>query len=204
MFRKIFKRLAKPGEVGPQMKLIVGLGNPGKQYDQTRHNIGFEVIDALSSEFAIPLNQSKFKGLYGIGFHNSEKIILLKPLTYMNLSGESIRAVMDFYQIELEDLLVIYDDLDLPVGKIRLRQKGSPGGHNGIKSTVAHLGTQQFNRIRIGIDRPQAGMSVPDYVLGRFRPEEKAFTEDAVKKSAEACSAWLEKPFLQVMNEYNQ
>lgn len=204
MFRKIFKRLAKPEEVGPQMKLIVGLGNPGKQYDQTRHNIGFDVIDALSSEFAIPLNQSKFKGLYGIGFHNGEKIILLKPLTYMNLSGESIRAVMDFYQIELEDLLVIYDDLDLPVGKIRLRQKGSPGGHNGIKSTVAHLGTQQFNRIRIGIDRPQAGMSVPDYVLGRFHPEEKAFTEDAVKKSAEACSAWLEKPFLQVMNDYNQ
>jgi peptidyl-tRNA hydrolase, PTH1 family len=204
MFRKIFKRLAKPKEVGPQMKLIVGLGNPGKQYEQTRHNIGFEVIDALSSTFNIPLNQSKFKGLYGIGFHNGEKVILLKPLTYMNLSGESIRAVMDYYEIELEDLLIIYDDLDLPVGKIRLRPKGSPGGHNGIKSTVAHLGTQQFNRIRIGIDRPQAGMSVPDYVLGRFRPEEKTFTEDAVKKSAEACTAWLGKPFLQVMNEYNQ
>jgi PTH1 family peptidyl-tRNA hydrolase len=190
--------------VGPQMKLIVGLGNPGKQYEQTRHNIGFEVIDALSSKFAIPLNQSKFKGLYGIGFYNGEKVILLKPLTYMNLSGESIRAVMDYYQIELEDLLVIYDDLDLPVGKIRLRQKGSPGGHNGIKSTVAHLGTQEFNRIRIGIDRPQAGMSVPDYVLGRFHPEEKGLTADAVKKSAEASSAWLEKPFIQVMNEYNQ
>jgi PTH1 family peptidyl-tRNA hydrolase len=122
----------------------------------------------------------------------------------MNLSGESIRAVMDYYQIELEDVLVIYDDLDLPVGKIRLRQKGSPGGHNGIKSTVAHLGTQEFNRIRIGINRPTPGMSVPDYVLGRFRPEERPFTEDAVKRSAEACDAWLKKPFLQVMNEYNQ
>lgn len=204
MFRKLFKRLAKPEEVGSKMKLIVGLGNPGKQYEHTRHNIGFEVIDALSSKFAIPLNQSKFKGLYGIGFHSGEKIILLKPLTYMNLSGESIRAAMDYYDIDIEDLLVIYDDLDLPVGKIRLRQKGSPGGHNGIKSTVAHLGTQQFNRIRIGIDRPQTGMSVPDYVLGRFHPDEKAPTEDAVKKSAEACSTWLEKPFLQVMNEYNQ
>ncbi len=204
MFRKLFKRLAKPEEVGPKMKLIVGLGNPGKQYEHTRHNIGFEVIDALSSKFTIPLNQSKFKGLYGIGFHSGEKVILLKPLTYMNLSGESIRAVMDYYDVDIEDLLVIYDDLDLPVGKIRLRQKGSPGGHNGIKSTVAHLGTQQFNRIRIGIDRPQAGMSVPDYVLGRFHPDEKTPTEDAVKKSAEACSAWLEKPFLQVMNEYNQ
>lgn len=186
------------------MKLIVGLGNPGKQYDQTRHNIGFEVIDALSSQMNIPLNQSKFKGLYGIGFHKGEKVILLKPLTYMNLSGESIRAVMDYYQIELEDLLVIYDDLDLPVGKIRLRQKGSPGGHNGIKSTVAHLGTQQFNRIRIGIDRPVSGMSVPDYVLGRFRPDEISLTQEAVKKSSEACEVWLEKPFLQVMNEYNQ
>ena len=196
--------MTKPEEVGTQMKLIVGLGNPGKQYDQTRHNIGFEVIDALSDQFSIPLNQSKFKGMYGIGLHNGEKVLLLKPLTYMNLSGESIRAVMDYYQIELEDLVVIYDDLDLPVGKIRLRQKGSPGGHNGIKSTVAHLGTQEFNRIRIGIDRPTPGMSVPDYVLGRFRAEERPLTQDAVKRSAEACAAWLQKPFLQVMNEYNQ
>jgi PTH1 family peptidyl-tRNA hydrolase len=204
MLRKIFKRLAKPEEVGPRMKLIVGLGNPGKQYEQTRHNIGFEVIDTLSGKLAIPLNQSKFKGLYGMGFYNGEKVILLKPLTYMNLSGESIRAVMDYYDIDVEDLLVIYDDLDLPVGKIRLRQKGSPGGHNGIKSTVAHLGTQEFNRIRIGIDRPKTGMSVPDYVLGRFHPEDRAPMEEAVKKSAEACTTWLEKPFLQVMNEYNQ
>ncbi|WP_307414105.1 aminoacyl-tRNA hydrolase [Neobacillus ginsengisoli] len=186
------------------MKLIVGLGNPGKQYEHTRHNIGFEVIDELSREFSIPLDQSKFKGLYGIGFYKGEKILLLKPLTYMNLSGESIRAAVDYYQIDLEDLVVIYDDLDLPVGKIRLRQKGSPGGHNGIKSTVAHLGTQQFNRIRIGIDRPEKGMSVPDYVLGRFRQDELMTQAEAVKKSAGACEAWLEKPFLEVMNEYNQ
>jgi PTH1 family peptidyl-tRNA hydrolase len=187
-----------------KLKLIVGLGNPGKQYEHTRHNIGFEVIDELSRQFSIPLDQSKFKGLYGIGFHKGEKILLLKPLTYMNLSGESIRAVMDYYQIDLEDLVVIYDDLDLPVGKIRLRQKGSPGGHNGIKSTVAHLGTQQFNRIRIGIDRPEKGMSVPDYVLGRFRKDELSTQGDAVKKSASACEAWLEKSFPEVMNEFNQ
>jgi PTH1 family peptidyl-tRNA hydrolase len=186
------------------MKCIVGLGNPGKQYEQTRHNIGFEVIDALSNQLSIPLNQSKFKGMYGMGMYNGEKVLLLKPLTYMNLSGESIRAVMDYYQIEIEDLVVVYDDLDLPVGKIRLRQKGSPGGHNGIKSTVAQLGTQEFNRIRIGIARPEPGMSVPDYVLGRFRSEERPFTEEAVRKSADACAAWLTKPFLQVMNEYNQ
>lgn len=187
-----------------RLKLIVGLGNPGKQYDKTRHNVGFAVIDELSGRLAIPLDQSKLKGLYGIGFVNGEKVLLLKPLTYMNLSGESIRAVMDYYQIDEEDLLVIYDDLDLPAGKIRLRQKGSAGGHNGIKSTIAHIGTQQFNRIRIGIDRPRNGMSVPDYVLGRFLETEQLEISIAVKKSADACEAWIHKPFLQVMNDFNQ
>lgn len=186
------------------MKIIIGLGNPGKQYEQTRHNAGFMVIDRLSSQLGIPLDQSKFKGLYGIGFYKGEKVLLLKPLTYMNLSGESIRAVINYYQIELENMLVIYDDLDLPVGKIRLRQKGSAGGHNGIKSTIAQLGTQEFNRIRIGIDRPQQGMNIPDYVLGKFREQEQASITEAVNKSADACAAWLEKPFVQVMNEFNQ
>lgn len=209
MFRKIFNKRAKLDEMGgdpkgTSMKMIVGLGNPGKQYEHTRHNIGFEVIDELSSRFSIPINQAKFKGAYGLGFYNGVKVLLLKPLTYMNLSGESIGAVLDYYQIDLEDLLVIYDDLDLPVGKIRLRQKGSPGGHNGIKSTVLHLGTQEFNRIRIGIDRPQLGMSVPDYVLGRFRQEERIPVQEAVEKSADACEAWLGKPFIQIMNEYNR
>jgi peptidyl-tRNA hydrolase, PTH1 family len=203
MFRKLLNRWTGPKE-RERMKLIVGLGNPGKQYDKTRHNIGFEVIDELSNQLSIPLNQSKFKGLFGIGLHNGEKVVLLKPLTYMNLSGESIRAIMDYYQIDIEDFVVIYDDLDLPVGKIRLRQKGSAGGHNGIKSTVAHLGTQEFNRIRIGIDRPRNGMKVPDYVLGRFHEDEIGHTKEAVQKSADACKTWLEKPFLQVMNEYNQ
>jgi PTH1 family peptidyl-tRNA hydrolase len=203
MLRKIFKRWTEPKEVG-KIKCIVGLGNPGKQYEHTRHNIGFEVIEALSSRLQIPMDQSKFKGLYGIGFHKGEKVLLLKPLTYMNLSGESIRACLDYYQIDLEDLLVVYDDLDLPVGKLRLRQQGSTGGHNGIKSTVNHLGTQQFNRIRIGIDRPESGMSIPDYVLGRFQKDEQASAFEAVEKSAEACVAWLEMPFIQVMNEFNQ
>lgn len=205
MFRHLFNKRAKPAEEGgPRMKCIVGLGNPGKQYEQTRHNIGFEVVDTLSNRWNIPLSQSKFKGLYGIGLYNGEKVLLLKPLTYMNLSGESVRAVVDYYQLDLENILVIYDDLDLPVGKIRLRQKGSPGGHNGIKSITAHLGTQQFNRIRIGVDRPDTGMSVPDYVLGKFHQEERPIIREAAEKSADACEAWLGKPFLQVMNEYNQ
>ncbi|MHC0039263.1 aminoacyl-tRNA hydrolase [Pseudoneobacillus sp. C159] len=186
------------------MKLIVGLGNPGKQYERTRHNVGFDVIDVLAKELNIELDQLKFKGLFGMGMVGGEKVLLLKPLTYMNLSGESILAVADFYNIPDEQLVVIYDDLDLPVGKLRLRQKGSAGGHNGIKSTIAHLGTQEFNRIRIGIDRPKGGMSVSNYVLSRFTDEEQQMIDEVAKRSAEACKAWLTKPFLQVMNEFNQ
>ncbi|HVI21237.1 MAG TPA: aminoacyl-tRNA hydrolase [Bacillus sp. (in: firmicutes)] len=186
------------------MKLIVGLGNPGKQYDQTRHNIGFTVIDELAKRFHIDLDQTKFKGLYGSTIINGEKIFLLKPLTYMNLSGESIGPFMDYFQIDLDDLLVIYDDLDLPVGKIRLRQKGSAGGHNGIKSAIAHLGTQQFNRIRVGINRPSNGMAITDYVLGRFLNDEQEMIRKAVEQSSNACEEWIKTPFLQVMNIYNQ
>lgn len=206
MFRKLLKRQVKAGEgeIEGQMRLIVGLGNPGRQYEHTRHNVGFDTIDELSKRLNIPLSQSKWKGLYGIGQASGQKVLLLKPLTFMNLSGEAVRAVIDYYQMEIEDLLIIYDDLDLPVGKIRLRQKGSPGGHNGIKSIVAHLGTQEFNRIRIGIDRPEPGVSIIDYVLGRFRPDESAAIQAALKKSAEACEAWLTLPFLQVMNQYNK
>jgi peptidyl-tRNA hydrolase, PTH1 family len=185
------------------MKLIVGLGNPGSQYGGTRHNIGFEIIDELAKRFNSSLNQSKFKGVYTSIHHKGEKVILLKPLTYMNLSGESIVPLMDYFDIDEEDLVVIYDDLDLPVGKLRLRQKGSPGGHNGMKSIIAHLGTQQFNRIRVGIDRPPSGMKVPDYVLGKFTPEEWETMQDVIKSSADACEAWLEKPFLEVMNTFN-
>ena len=185
------------------MKLIVGLGNPGKQYDRTRHNIGFEVIDYLSESYGIPLDKAKFKGNFGVGNIAGEKVILLKPLTYMNLSGESIRPIMDYYDVEIEDLVVIYDDLDLPVGKIRLRQKGSSGGHNGIKSTIQHVGTEKFNRMRVGIDRPKNGMSITDYVLGRFTKEEMEILESIIKKCADACEEWCKEPFLQVMNKYN-
>lgn len=185
------------------MKLIVGLGNPGKQYEETRHNIGFKVIDELSERLNIPLDQSKHKGLYGIGHVKGEKVILLKPLTYMNLSGESVRPLMDYYEIDIEDLIVIYDDLDIPVGRIRLRQKGSAGGHNGIKSIIAHIGTQEFNRIRVGVNRPSNGQSVSDYVLSRFTKEEQEVLGGIIKKCADACEANFEKPFLQVMNEFN-
>ncbi|AKR33127.1 aminoacyl-tRNA hydrolase [Bacillus cereus] len=195
--------VSKKESSGTRMKLIVGLGNPGREYELTRHNIGFMAIDELAKRWNISLNEQKFKGVFGAGFVNGEKVILLKPLTYMNLSGESIRPLMDYYKIDVEDFVVMYDDLDIPVGKLRLRMKGSAGGHNGVKSTISHLGTQEFQRIRMGIDRPKNGMKVVDYVLGRFTSEEIADVNHSIEKAADACEEWLNKPFLQIMNTFN-
>lgn len=195
--------VSKKESSGTRMKLIVGLGNPGREYELTRHNIGFMAIDELAKRWNISLNEQKFKGVFGAGFVNGEKVILLKPLTYMNLSGESIRPLMDYYKIDVEDFVVMYDDLDIPVGKLRLRMKGSAGGHNGIKSTISHLGTQEFQRIRMGIDRPKNGMKVVDYVLGRFTSEEIPDVNHSIEKAADACEEWLNKPFLQIMNTFN-
>lgn len=185
------------------MKLIIGLGNPGKQYEHTRHNIGFDCIDALAKKWDAPLNQMKFNGMYASVHRPEGKVILLKPLTYMNLSGESVRPLMDYFDIALEDIIVIYDDLDLETGKLRLRQKGSAGGHNGIKSLIQHLGTQEFNRIRVGISRPPSGMKVADYVLAKFSKEDAATIEKAVEKTVAAVEASLSKKFLDVMSEFN-
>ncbi|EMJ6445163.1 TPA: aminoacyl-tRNA hydrolase [Bacillus cereus] len=195
--------VSKKESSGTRMKLIVGLGNPGREYELTRHNIGFMAIDELAKRWNISLNEQKFKGVFGAGFVNGEKVILLKPLTYMNLSGESIRPLMDYYKIDVEDFVVMYDDLDIPVGKLRLRMKGSAGGHNGVKSTISHLGTQEFQRIRMGIDRPKNGMKVVDYVLGRFTSEEIPDVNRSIEKAADACEEWLNKPFLQIMNTFN-
>lgn len=195
--------VSKKESSGTRMKLIVGLGNPGREYELTRHNIGFMAIDELAKRWNISLNEQKFKGVFGAGFVNGEKVILLKPLTYMNLSGESIRPLMDYYKIDVEDFVVLYDDLDIPVGKLRLRMKGSAGGHNGVKSTISHLGTQEFQRIRMGIDRPKNGMRVVDYVLGRFTSEEIPDVNHSIEKAADACEEWLNKPFLQIMNTFN-
>lgn len=186
------------------MKCIVGLGNPGRKYKQTKHNIGFMVIDELLHRHQWKLNKNKFNGNYALERYQGEKVILLKPQTFMNLSGESIRPLIDYYNIDVLDVLVIYDDLDLPIGKIRLRQKGGHGGHNGIRSTLDHLGQKNFKRLRIGIGRPVNAMPVVDYVLSKFSKQEQSDVIQSIQKAADACEMWLEKPFNQVMNEFNQ
>ncbi|WEG12729.1 aminoacyl-tRNA hydrolase [Pullulanibacillus sp. KACC 23026] len=185
------------------MKLIIGLGNPGSEFAKTRHNIGFEVVDAISDTHHFPLDKLKFNAQFGKGKINGEDLVLVKPLTYMNLSGEAVAPLMKFYQIPVEDILVVYDDMDLPLGKIRLREKGSAGGHNGIKSLIQHLGTQEFKRIRIGIGRPNGREPVVDFVLKRFSKEDQPVVERSVEEAQKACEAWLTQPFLQVMNAFN-
>ncbi|MBC2160383.1 aminoacyl-tRNA hydrolase [Listeria booriae] len=184
------------------MKMIVGLGNPGKKYERTRHNVGFMVVDELSFRHQTPWKKSKFNGMISNIVVNGEKVLLVKPLTFMNLSGECVRPLMDYYDIPVEDVLIVYDDLDLPTGKIRLRQKGGAGGHNGMKSLIQHLKTQEFNRIRVGVDRPANG-DVINYVLGDFPKAEQPDIIAAIKQSADAIEAWPGKNFQDVMNNFN-
>ncbi|MBM7555129.1 aminoacyl-tRNA hydrolase [Thalassobacillus pellis] len=186
------------------MKCIVGLGNPGKKYAQTRHNVGFMVIDQFADNNSWELKQEKFKSQYALEHINGEKVLLLKPQTYMNLSGVAVQAFADYYGFGPEDILVVYDDLDLPTGKIRLRQKGGHGGHNGIRNIIDQLDDKTFKRLRVGVGRPSVPMSVVDYVLGKFDKDQKDAAQDSIQKAAKACEAWLDQPFDQVMNEFNQ
>lgn len=186
------------------MKCIVGLGNIGKRFEMTRHNIGFEVIDHLLESNHFELDKQKFKGAYTIERLGNEKVMFIEPMTMMNLSGEAVGPLMEYYNVEPEDLLVLYDDLDLPQGQVRLRQKGSAGGHNGMKSIIKRIGTNEFKRIRIGIDRPTNGMSVPDYVLQKFSPEEMKTMDKVIEHAARAVEAFIESSrFDNVMNKYN-
>lgn len=184
------------------MLLIIGLGNPGKEYEMTRHNCGFMVIDALQKKLQVECNQNKFKGLYGKTKYKGEDVILLKPQTYMNNSGESVQQFMNFFKISVDDILVVYDDLDMPVGKLRLRTSGSAGGHNGIKSIISHVGGQNFKRIRVGIDR-HPYQKVVDYVLSRFSKEETPFIEEGVDRATKAVLTYIEKDFVTAMNQFN-
>lgn len=188
-------------------QLIVGLGNPEPKYEQTRHNIGFAAVDAASGAWQIPLSENrKFQGAFGEGKLNADKIRLLKPLTYMNNSGMAIRAVTDWYKLPPSSLLVIYDDMDLPLGKLRLRLSGSAGGHNGMKSAIAHLGTQNFPRLRIGIgkqDTIKNDSSTISYVLGRFSSAENQIVSEVLQLVLEALELAVKQGIEKAMNRYN-
>lgn len=185
------------------MYIIAGLGNPTKEYEKTRHNVGFDVIDVLADQMNVSLSEKKFKGCYAKGMLGGEKVILLKPLTFMNLSGESIRAAADFYKVDPEHIIVIYDDISLDVGQLRIRKKGSAGGHNGIKSIIAHLGTQEFPRIKVGVGDKPPRMDLADYVLGRFSKEDRVIMEDAFKEAAKAAEMMISDGADAAMNRFN-
>ena len=186
------------------MYLIVGLGNPGREYEHTRHNSGFDAIDVLAGKLGADVKEKMHKGLCGKGMIAGEKVILLKPQTFMNLSGESVRAAADFYKIDAEHMIVLYDDIDLDVGKLRVRAKGSAGGHNGIKNIIAHMGTQEFPRVRIGVGAKPDRMDLADYVLGRFSQVERPVMEDAFEEAAEAAIAVVEDGIDAAMNRFNR
>lgn len=183
------------------MFLIVGLGNPGKEYENTRHNIGFKVIDNIAKEYNIDINRQKFKGIYGEGFINGKKVMLLKPSTYMNLSGESVREVIDFYNIDNNEILVIYDDISLEVGRLRIREKGSAGGHNGIKSIIAHLGSDVFSRIKVGVGQPNTDLV--KFVLGKFSKEEMSTLDESIEASTKATAEIIINDVKTAMNQFN-
>ena len=186
------------------MFLIVGLGNPTKQYEKTRHNIGFDVMDALADKYNISISENKHKALCGKGVIEGMKVVLAKPQTYMNLSGESVRAMVDYYTIDPEqELIVVYDDISLEPGKIRIRKKGSAGGHNGIKNIIAQLGTQNFQRVKVGVGEKPKGWDLADYVLGHFSKEDRALVDDALKRAAEAVELMVQGEVDQAMNQFN-
>lgn len=186
------------------MYLIAGLGNPGREYENTRHNAGFASIDRLAEKNHISIDMKKFQALCGTGYIGGQKVLLLKPQTYMNLSGESLRAACDFFKIDPEqELIVIYDDISLAPGQLRIRAKGSAGGHNGIKSIISHIGTQVFLRVKVGVGEKPQGWDLADYVLGHFSKEEQQVMQESFDRAADAAAALLSEEVQQVMNEYN-
>ena len=186
------------------MHLIVGLGNPTKQYEGTRHNVGFETIDRIAAENQIRVEEKKHKALYGSGYIEGEKVILAKPQTFMNLSGESVRELSDYYKIPAENIIVIYDDISLDVGQLRIRKKGSAGGHNGMKNIISHLGTEVFPRIKVGVGEKPKKYDLADYVLSRFSKEERAIMEEGYQKAVEAVEMILRGEMDEAMNKFNR
>jgi PTH1 family peptidyl-tRNA hydrolase len=184
------------------MNVIVGLGNPGKKYDGTRHNVGFAALDLLARSGQVGRAQSRFDAEVAEAFEDGRKVLLVKPLTFMNLSGRCVRQVLDFYQVTPADLLVVCDDVNLPVGQLRARARGTHGGHNGLRDIQNHLGTTEYARLRIGVGAP-AGGDLADFVLDRFRPAERDQIADALIRATQAVGVWLRQGIDQCMNQFN-
>ena len=185
------------------MYLIVGLGNPEEDYSKTRHNMGFNVINIISKKYDIQVNKSKFKALYGTGIINGEKVILVKPQTYMNLSGEAVQEFVNFYKVEKNDIIVIYDDIDTVPGKIRIRKSGGPGTHNGMKSVVSCLASEDFTRIRVGIGCPKFKGDLINYVIGHIPDEELIVLNKGVELAAKAVDEIIKNGVDIAMNKFN-
>ncbi|MCQ2541393.1 MAG: aminoacyl-tRNA hydrolase [Lachnospiraceae bacterium] len=186
------------------MYIIVGLGNPGSKYEKTRHNVGFQVIDALADKYNISVNEVKHKAIFGKGVIEGQKVILAKPQTFMNLSGESVRELIDYYKIdEEEELIVVYDDISLEPGQLRIRKKGSAGGHNGIKNIIQHLGGEVFLRVKVGVGEKPKGFDLADYVLGHFSEEDAAVMKEAYDNAGKAVVAMMNSGVDEAMNIYN-
>jgi PTH1 family peptidyl-tRNA hydrolase len=189
---------------GNDMYVIIGLGNPGKEYAETKHNVGFRVIDKLADKYNIDVTKFKQRAFTGDGMINGKKVQLVKPQTYMNLSGESVKEVMSFYKVPIENMIVIFDDISLPISMIRIREKGSAGGHNGIKNIIAHMGTDVFSRIKVGIGEKPNGWDLADYVLAKFSKDEAPLIETGIDKAAEAVELILSSGVKDAMNNFNK
>jgi PTH1 family peptidyl-tRNA hydrolase len=189
---------------GDKMYIIVGLGNPGREYQNTRHNIGFDVIDALADKNNIVVEEKKHKALIGKGVVAGQKAVLVKPQTYMNLSGESVADIINFYKIdETSELIVVSDDIDLDMGRLRIRKKGSAGGHNGLKNIILHLGHDEFQRVRMGVGAKPNGWDLADYVLSRYTEEEREIMDKSARRAAEAIEVMIAEGADAAMNKYN-
>ena len=187
------------------MYIIAGLGNPDEKYQGTRHNVGFDVVDRLAEKYQIAVDTKKHRALIGKGVIEGQKVLLVKPQTYMNLSGESIRSLVEYYKIDPEEeLIVIYDDISLEPGQLRIRPKGSAGGHNGIKNIIAHLGTQVFKRVKVGVGEKPKGYDLADYVLSRFPKDERVLMEEAFERAGEAAVCMMNDTMEHAMNQFNK
>ncbi len=199
----LFDRFKKQ-EKGQEFFVVAGLGNPGRQYADTKHNVGFQVIDKLAEKYGIVVEKEKQKALIGDGMIRNRRVLLVKPQTFMNLSGESIREIVNFYKIPQENFVVIYDDTSMPAGQIRLREKGSHGGHNGIRNIIQQMGTDVFNRVKVGIGEKPNGWDLADYVLAKFAEDDLPLMEEGMEQAVQAVELILSRGMADAMNRMNR